>query len=270
MGNPMKDEHNGYLVKPVYKALQVLSCLEEARQPLTLTEICYRVRLPKTTVFRYLYTLCESGFVEHSPENELYWLGLTALKLGQAASSQLQVRTVALPYMHELRDRFNETVNLGVLDGQEIVYIEMVESHHALRLQARPGSRDSVHSTALGKAMLAFFPREQWPQYLPTRLEPLTPQTITSVADLQRNLLEVRARGYSIDDQENEIGARCVGAPIFDEGGRVHTAISVSGPVSRLPEALTLEVAEALVRTAEAISRQLGYEGRVQLAPDSP
>lgn len=252
-------ETSSYIVKPVYKSLQVLLCLEEARQPLTLTEICYRVRLPKTTVFRYLYTLRACGFVEHSTDTDLYWLGLTSLKLGHAASNQLQVRAVALPYMEQLRDRFNETVNLGVLDGKEVVYIEMVESRHSLRLQARPGSRDWIHSTALGKTMLAFMPREQWSFHLPERLEPRTPQTLTSLARLERDLADARICGYALDDQENETGARCVGAPIFDSNGSVHTAISLSGPVSRLPMDLTHEIAGVLVETATAISEQLGY-----------
>lgn len=258
---PEPIEASSYIVKPVYKALQVLLCLEKARQPLTLTEICYRVRLPKTTVFRYLHTLRACGFVEHNADTDLYWLGLTSLKLGQAASSQLQVRAVALPYMQQLRDRFNETVNLGVLDGKEVVYIEMVESRHSLRLQARPGSRDWIHSTALGKTMLAFIPREQWSFHLPERLESRTPQTITSLAQLERNLADARSCGYAMDDQENETGARCVGAPIFDSNGSVHTAISISGPVSRLPMDLTHEIAGALVETAAAISEQLGHGG---------
>jgi IclR family acetate operon transcriptional repressor len=160
-----------YVVKPVYKALQVLIALGEAMRPLTLTEICHLVRLPKTTVFRYLQTLTVCGFISHDPHTDLYQLGARLFELGQLAGRQLRLRDVALPTMAGLRDRFNETVNLGILDGYDVVYVEMVESRHSLRMQATLGSRDPAYSTALGKAMLGFIdePLRHVPVRLPSR-----------------------------------------------------------------------------------------------------
>ena len=253
-----------YVVKPLYKALTVLRELGEEQSPLTLTEICHRVQLPKTTVFRYLYTLCACGFVEHDAERGLYYLGVETLRLGQLASSQLQIRRLALPHLIQLRDRFNETASLGVLDGPYIIYVEMVESRRFLRQQARLGSRDPVYATALGKAMLAFIPCEQWASHLPQRLEPRTHRTLTSHSALAQQLAAVRQQGYAVDEQENEEGAKCVGAPIFNGQGRIHAAISVSGPVTRLTEAVTCALSAALVQTAAAISQQLGHVGKRQ------
>lgn len=246
-----------YVVKPVYKALQVLIALGNQRRPLTLTEICHLVRLPKTTVFRYLQTLAQGGFVAHDRQADVYHLGARLFELGQLAGQQLRTRDVALPQMFALRDRFNETVNLGILDGFDVVYVEMVESHHTLRMQATLGSRDPAYATALGKAMLAFL--DDPSRHVPTRLMPRTVFTLHTRAKVMQSLAIVREQGYALDDQENEDGARCVGAPIFEYPGRVTAAISVSAPASRLGRDQVGEVAAAVREAAAAISRQLGH-----------
>lgn len=251
---------NNYIVKPVYKALQVLQCLGQEGRELGLTEICHRVQLPKTTVFRYLYTLERCGFVAHNPETDLYRLGLRVFELGQLAGDQLQLRELARPFMQKLRDRFNETVNLGILDNEEIVYVDMIESHHSLRMRATLGSRDPVYSTALGKAMLAFMPEAQRKEHVPSQLAARTPNTVTSLATLEAELERTRQRGFSFDDEENENGARCIGAPIFDHTGRVAAAVSVSGPSSRFSEDLQPAIADGVIETAAAISQKLGFD----------
>lgn len=248
-----------YVVKPVYKALHVLIALGDEQRPLTLTEICHRVRLPKTTVFRYLQTLAACGFVSHDRQSDLYQLGARLFELGQLAGQQLRIRDVALPYMVALRDCFNETVNLGILDGYDVVYVEMVESHHSLRMQATLGSRDPAYSTALGKAMLGFI--DEPLRHVPARLTPRTVATLNTRPAIVQSLAAVRAQGYALDDQENEEGARCVGAPILEYPGRVAAAISVSAPASRLSREQVGTVAAAVMEAAAAISRQLGYAG---------
>jgi IclR family acetate operon transcriptional repressor len=257
-----------YLVKPVYKALQVLLALGDEQRPLTLTEICHRVRLPKTTVFRYLQTLAHCGFVTHDRQVDMYQLGARLFELGQLAGQQLRIRDVALPVMAELRDRFNETVNLGILDGYDIVYVEMVESHHSLRMQATLGSRDPAFSTALGKAMLAFM--DDPARHLPARLTPRTVFTLHTRAGVMGALAAVRQQGYALDDQENEDGARCVGAPIFEYPGRVTAAISVSAPASRLGREQVGEVAAAVRAAAATISRQLGHVATTTVEVHAP
>jgi IclR family KDG regulon transcriptional repressor len=237
--------------------LQVLIALGDEQRPLTLTEICHLVRLPKTTVFRYLQTLVHCGFVTHDRREDMYHLGARLFELGQLAGQQLRIRDIALPIMAELRDRFNETVNLGILDGYDVVYVEMVESHHSLRMQATLGSRDPAYSTALGKAMLAFI--DDPGRHLPSRWTPRTVFTLNSRASVLRALAQAREQGYALDDQENEDGARCIGAPIFEYPGRVTAAISVSAPASRLGREQVAEVAAAVREAAAAISRQLGH-----------
>lgn len=248
-----------YVVKPVYKALQVLQCLGNEGRKMTLTEICHLVRLPKTTVFRYLYTLRECGFVAYDPDTDFYWLGLRVFELAQSVDEQLRIREIALPYMRQIRDQFDETVNLGLLDGHEVAYIEMIESRRTLRMQAKLGSRDPVYSTALGKAMLAFIPEDQWPDHLPTKLLPRTPATFTTYDALRQDLIQTKERGFSLDREENEEGAHCIGAPIFNHLARVTAAISVAAPASRMADSTNQQIAAALVEAATAISRHLGY-----------
>src|SRR5262249_38951963 len=156
----------------------------DERRDLALSEICYRVDLPKTTVFRYLQTLCACGFVTHDPDTDLYRIGLRVWELGQSVHEPLRMREFALPVMRDLRDQFNETVNLGVLNGFDVVYLEIIESRRSLRMQAQLGGRDPIYSTALGKAVLAFMPEDQWQVHLPPDLTPRTERTIVSRAML--------------------------------------------------------------------------------------
>jgi DNA-binding IclR family transcriptional regulator len=253
---------SSYLVKPVAKALQVLDCLGQEEAALTLSEISRRVRLPKTTTYRYLCTLCVSGLVARDHDADLYRLGLRLLELGQKVGDQLQIRRQALPLMAQLRDRFNETVNLAVLDGTEVVYVEMVPSTFALRMQATLGGRDPAYTTALGKAILAHLPPEQWCAHLPQRLMRRTPKTITSLAALKADLLATRARGFARDAGENETGARCIGAPIFHRSGLAVAALSVSAPAARLDDSREAEVAPAMMHAARTISAHLGYPAK--------
>lgn len=252
---------NDYIVKPVYKALQVFVCLGEARRPLTLTEICARVRLPKTTVFRYLYTLREAGLVTHNPTTDLYQFSLRVWELGQLADERPRIGEIALPFMRQLRDRFNETINLAILDDKEVVFLDTVESRHAVLAHVTPGSRYPAYCMALGKAMLAFMPEEQWRRHVPPRLSPRTSTTITSLTALKQDLQSTRERGYALNQGENEEDACCVGAPIFDQSGQVLAAVSLSAPGRRLYRALDNGAAAAVMQTVAAISQRLGYRG---------
>jgi IclR family acetate operon transcriptional repressor len=201
--------------------------------------------------------MAQCGFINHDRREDMYQLGARLFELGQLAGQQLRIRDIALPAMSALRDRFNETVNLGILDGHDVVYVEMVESHHSLRMQATLGSRDPAYSTALGKAMLAYL--DDPARHLPARLTQRTVFTLHTKSSVLASLARVREQGYALDDQENEDGARCIGAPIFEYPGRVAAAISLSAPATRLRSDQVAEVATAVRAAAATISRQLGH-----------
>ena len=197
-----------YIVKPVAKALRVLEYVVEEGREMALTEIAYHVRLPKTIAFRYLQTLHRAGFVFYDPRSDRYRTGVRIWALAQSKGGQSVLREAALPIMRGLRDRFNETINLAELDGQDMVYIEMVESRRSLRMLAKIGSRDPAYCTAVGKAILAALPEEVLQKHLPTKAHPRTTRTLTVPAALEAELTATQRRGYAIDRGEN-----CAGSP---------------------------------------------------------
>ncbi len=246
-----------YIVQPVRKALELLDCLAEEQRALSLKEISYLAGFPKATTYKYLCTLQAAGLIARDDSTNLYRLGTRLWELGQLVGGQLDVCKVALPHMQHLRDEFNETVNLGVLEGLDVVYVEMVESRLSLRMQARLGSRDPAYSTAMGKAIVAHLPMEQWQHHLPVQLQKRTPQTITSLEALQLDLHQTRARGFARDCEENEAGARCVSAPVFDARCVPIAAISLAAPAMRFEDGLEPRVAEAVMEAARQTSTRL-------------
>jgi DNA-binding IclR family transcriptional regulator len=245
-----------YIVLPVYKALQVLTMLAE-RGKLTLKEVYLELGISKAQAFRYLQTLCALSFAEYDEETGLYHLGIRSWELGQSSTRYAKLLELAQPFMQDLRDRFNETVNLGTLSGSKIIYLGMVESSHSLRMHATIGSSDPIYTTSLGKAMLAFYPEDTWPAHVPEKLAPRTHRTITTREALWKELRTIKERGYSLDEGENEMGACCVGAPLFDRHGTAVAAVSLSAPSSRLQGDFIPDAAKAVIATANAISQRL-------------
>ena len=251
-----------YLISAVEKALDILETLGREAQGLSLAELASTVGFPKSSVFRYLVTLENRGYVERGREDSQYKLGTRVFELGSAVIAQYNVRDLAMPFMRELRLKHGETTNLGVLNQGYVVYLEIVESMHSARMAARVGSRDYAHSTALGKAMLAHLPEEEAKEIveavgLPSR----TTATITSWPALQEELTRVRAQGYAVDNGENEAEplARCIGVPIFDRHGLPVAALSISALGERISLPQLQAMAPDLKSATSQISSELGY-----------
>ena len=247
-----------YVVKPVLKAMHVLKCLGDAGRELALVDVCRIVALPKPTVYKYLQTLIAAGFVLYDADCQCYWLGPNAWSLGRTVDPSMRVREVARPIMQQLRDKFDETINLGVLHRDEIVYLEMALSRQALRMQATIGAHDPAYSTSLGRAMIAHLPRERWKKHLPRQMRARTARTI-SHNEVQAELLATLKRGYAVEREENEVGALCIGAPVFDQDGNVIAALSLSAPATRINKTVEGEVGSAVLKAAREISSRLGY-----------
>ncbi len=144
--------------------------------------------------------------------------------------------------MQQLRDRFDETINLGVLHDDEVVYLEMALSRKALRLQATIGAHDPAYTTSLGRAMIAHLPQERWRKHIPRQMRKRTARTIVAPDRLHAELVATRKRGYALEREENEEGALCIGAPIFDQDGNVIAAVSLSAPAARISPSAEAEV----------------------------
>ncbi len=250
-----------YRIAAVDKTLDILEFLAQQRKKMALPELSVALGMPKATLFRYMVTLEGRGYVRKGPDDDNYALGFKVLELGSNILANLTLHELALPYMKELQTEFHETVNLGVLDGCEIVYIEILESRRTFKMSSRVGGRDMPHATSLGKAMLAFLPEEEVERIaLACNLPKRTAKTITSLSQLKHELETIRQRGFAIDDGENEEGARCIGAPIFERRGNVVAALSIAGPAFRSPATGIDDMGTALMAAALQISREMGYE----------
>jgi IclR family transcriptional regulator, acetate operon repressor len=247
-----------YLIRSVERVCDILDLLQDLQEGVSLAEVARVTGLPRSSVFRYLATLRHRRYVERIPNTEHYRLGAAFFPF---RSRHLELLTEqARPHLEGLRDRFQETINLGVLTGHRVTYLEILESPKSMRLAARRGDRDHIHSTALGKAIAAHLPEEQVLAILAAEGMPkLTPQTIIEPDRYMIELKTVRERGYALDDRENEEEGRCLAVPIL--GYRLPAAISLSAPQSRFPVNHVEEVAAELLATARQLEGELtsGY-----------
>lgn len=248
-----------YTIHALVKALDLLEVLAQ-KGSLTLTELCRELGQPKSSVFRHLATLEMCGYVRHSPDSETYRLGTKLIELGNAVKAQFDVHEEAVPFMRQLQEAFSETVNLAILEEGKVVYLDILEGTQPIRMAARPGRRDFVHSTAIGKVILAHSAETVVDAIIDQHgLPALTPQTITTADELKAALSLVCTQGYAVDNLENEDGVCCVGAPIFNHHGEAIAAISISGPASRFSAARIEALGNELKRAAQSISERLGY-----------
>lgn len=249
-------------VQALERALTILETLAQEKEGLGLNEVARRVGLHKSTVYRLLQTLKEYGYVEQDASHGKYNLGLKILELSGRILDRMDVRTVAHPFLKELAAKSNEVAHLVILDGDEAVYIDKVEGNRTIRMYSQIGRRVPLHSTAVGKAILAYLP---WPEVqglLARRgLTRFTDRTVTEWPVLAEQLEQIRQKGYAVDDGENEEGIRCVGAPIFDYENRVVAALSISGPEVHVTEERIPELGELVRWAGQEISRRLGFRG---------
>lgn len=243
-----------YIVAPVHKSMQLLDALISAKGPMALSDLAASTALPKTTAFRYLYTLRASGFVTYDESSERYAIGPRVAVTSPLPSYAERIKEIAQPAMLRLQRQFNETVNLGIRDGSDIVYIDMVGSSRLLHAEAKIGKRDPLHSTALGKAILLTLGSSEIDRAVPRRMEARTPHTITNRDHFLDDIARSAVRKYALDLEENELGARCVAAAISEPSGRgAMAAISISGPCQLMSDDMLARMGRVLAGTASAI-----------------
>src|SRR6266511_2671442 len=208
-----------YSIRAVHRVCEILDLLQQASSGAALLDVARATRLPKSSAFRYLATLERRRYVERDPVTGSYRAGSAFLPL-RAHEPELLARR-ARPHMERLRDRLGETINLGMLEGNRVIYLEIVESHRAMRLAARRGDRDPVHATALGKAIAANLPDRRVRAILEAEGMPqLTQRTLTDQDAYLVEMAGTRERGYALDDGEHEIDGRCVAVPVIGIRGR--------------------------------------------------
>lgn len=246
----------------VERALNILEAAAHRRDGLTNSEISRKLCIPKSSASYILRTLERRGYLRRDRESGRYRLGLKILSLGGAAQANLDIADVALPFMRALEEKIHMTVHLAVLDQGEAVYIEKVEAPGFFKVNTWVGRRMFLHSTSVGKCVLAWLPKHEVEALVRQQgLKKRTPKTIITMSKLLADLEQVKLEGYAVDDEENSLGARCLGAPVFDVTGNVVAALGASGTLSQVDEASMPRLTEAVKEAARRISRQLQRSG---------
>lgn len=246
----------------VHNAIRILKAFSGRNREYGVTELARKLDISTSSTHRLLSTLLEEHLVEQDPTTGRYRLGLAIYDLVAAISAGYDLTEAVLPPMTVLRQRTGETVQVAVLDGREVVYIERLESSHNLRLFLDVGRRNWAHSTGTGKLLLAFLSKPELDRLLDGwELERLTEATITDHATLRRELGKIRDRGYAENEGESETGVLSIGVPIRDRTGAVVAAMSVAGPMERMNRDRTA-VTYAVMEAAATASRRLGYRMR--------
>ncbi len=247
------------MVNSVLKSIKILEELSSGLN-LGISELSRALDLPKSTVFSILGSLQSKKIVEKNPQTGKYYLGIKLIELGYCAQAGLELCRIAAPLLKGLNVRFDETVHLTVLEEDEVLYIDCIESQRRLRTYSVIGIRAPLFCTSVGKAILAFQSEKEIDRIVAQKgLPRFTDNTIASKERLVAELAKIRVEGFAIDDLEHEDHLRCVGAPVRNAHGEVFASIILSGPAERNTRERVREMAPFIVQAADDISLRLGY-----------
>jgi DNA-binding IclR family transcriptional regulator len=238
-------------IRAVERALDVLMCFTNQTPELTMTQISDLIGINKSTVHRLLATLEGKRFVERDAATGVYKLGIRLLQMAFLTMEHNDLRRLAAPYLHNLCNQFRENVNLSILDGADVVYVDAIESTQRVKLAAAPGQRLPAFCTASGKAILAFLPEENVKHILERGMPGYTQNTLTSPEVFFEDIRHVRERGIAIAEGEFEVGINAIAAPICNQP---IASISIAGPAYRLTRERMLEIGPDLLVTAKNIA----------------
>ncbi|MEF3308653.1 IclR family transcriptional regulator [Paenibacillus sp. GYB004] len=223
--------------KTLFKALQVLDCFTATTPELGVTEISERLGLYKSNVHNIMDTFVKAGYIKKNPDNGKYRLTLKVLQLGHVVSSNISFRKTVQPHMQELADATGETIFLAIPgEDAEVVYLDSSSPRNLMTVKSVMGIKAPLYCTGIGKAMLAYLPREVVDTVIGRGLASITDNTITDPGALLDELNTIRLRGYAIDNMEHQFGIKCVGMPIRSRKGDVVAGLSISGPSLRFDE----------------------------------
>jgi DNA-binding IclR family transcriptional regulator len=244
----------------VERALAMLEAVAQESDGLSNAEISRKLNIPKSSASYILRTLETRSYLMRDEESGKYRVGLKILSLSRGALSGLDVRGVASPIMRHLTRETGLTCHLAILDGPDAVYIEKVEPEGFIRMDTWVGRRMRVHATSVGKALVAHVTQDRLEEILrKSGMEKRTSRTITTLPRLLKELEKIRVQGYAVDDEENNLGARCVGAPIFNDRGTIEAALGLSGTTQQVSPHTMPRILEALKDAARHISMGMGY-----------
>jgi IclR family acetate operon transcriptional repressor len=245
-------------VQSLDRALRILAIVADGNG-LSLSEIAARSALAASTAYRMLTTLAAHGMVEFDQSDQLWSVGVETYRIGSAFLRRRNLVDRARGVMQELMEVTGETANLGVAEDDCVVFVSQVETHQAIRAFFRPGTRSPFHASGIGKAILAHLPQDRVNAIVrKAGLEAYTQKTLADPLSLGRDLKEIKARGWSVDDEERHPGMRCVAAAIFNEFGEPVGGVSVSGPTVRVTADRAAAIGPLVRDAAAEVTRMIG------------
>ncbi len=247
-------------MKTVNKALDILEIFLDKEQDIGVTELTQMTGFHPSTVNRICLNFTKRGYLNQSGNRGKYFLGTKFFEFTAAIKQRNSLRNFVMPFLVKLKQGVDETVTLACLEGTHCVQIAVVPSNHLININAEEGAVYPLYNTGLGKAILANFTGEQLAKYArEVKFTPSTPNTLTNIQDLEKNLSLIRKQGVAFDDEELILGVRNVSASIKDKKGNIVGAIGVVGPSIRLSRDKMKEIAPLVKKYAAEISQNLGY-----------
>ena len=238
----------------VERAMTILEALDNSRRGLNISEISRKLAMPKSTAHVLISTLEHLGYLRRPLGTRNYTLGLKVHGLGRGLMTKMALQNISLPHLNWLVEKTKMTVHLAILENDQGMYIQKSEGLGLVRFDTYIGKRVNLHCTAIGKMLLAYAPKDTLQAFL---LKPAfirhTNKTITSVAVLRKQLRNARERGYTIDDEEEELGVRCLAVPVFDQAGQFMAALGITGTVAQIRENNIKTIAKLASRAATNI-----------------
>jgi DNA-binding IclR family transcriptional regulator len=246
-----------YIVPSLKNSFTILEILAN-NNGFTLQEISQRTSIPKTTVFRILYTLEQEGVIEK--KDDKYTIGFRVIKFGMVALSKMELRNIAIPLLYELSIKLGETSHLAVLSDRKSLIVEVCDSPHPVKISSRPGTLVSLNCSATGKVLLAFaIGFKNIDEYFKEmKLEKRTENTITSISALKKEIQKILDQGFAVDNEEYYENVRCVAAPIKNAFGNTVAAIGITATTFRFKPEMIQSASTEVLRAASEISKKLG------------
>jgi IclR family acetate operon transcriptional repressor len=257
-GRPRNTSDSAGTIQALDRALDILDLLA-ANRGLTLSEVAEKMDQSPSTVHRVLHTLAARGIAESDPATQTWSIGPATFRLGSAFMRRSGIVERARPVLRALMEHTGETANLGILNGDAVLFVSQAETHETIRAFFPPGTRSPLHCSGIGKALLAYGRPETVKALLANAdFKRFTDKTLTTAAELQDDIARTRARGFSFDDEERTRGMRCIAAPVFDLTGEAVAGISVSGPSHRIGQEHVKTLGAAVAAAAQDLSQALG------------
>lgn len=246
-------------VRVIDRAFDILEALAVNGSSMGLSEICRATGISKSTVYRLISTMHNRHYVEKNPDNT-YSIGYKLIETVSLHINHLDLLTEARPCLNDIMHNLGLTAHLGILDGCDVIYLEKTDLYATNKQYTEIGYRSPAYCSSIGKCLLACLSREELEEVMQDcTFERYTPNTITDFSEFKRYLKVVRHQGWAMDNQEYQLGHRCIGAPVYDYRGTAIAAISASGSALQIPDERIESVEKYVIKTAETLSRRLGY-----------